>query len=61
MRWTVDQKYAKEMQETMQRHITRLKELKSRAIKLRKELMDLQKEYRELNGKKQVGDDLSDV
>uniref|UniRef100_A0A336LTX7 CSON004597 protein n=1 Tax=Culicoides sonorensis TaxID=179676 RepID=A0A336LTX7_CULSO len=45
MRWTIDQTFIEQIENIVNTKITQEKELRTKVIKLRKELMDLQKEY----------------
>lgn len=55
LRWSIDQRYSKELHETIHSHIRRQKDLRLKAIKLRKELTDLQKEYNDLQNQQTTG------
>lgn len=51
LRWTIDQTFMEKMEIIVNTKITQEKELRTKIIKLKKELTDLQKEYSEIQVK----------
>lgn len=56
LRWVIDQSQTKSVLNQIQCLITREKELRSKAIRLRKQLLDLSKEYFDMVSNKEIDD-----
>lgn len=59
LRFVVENSHAKKIKQQIQTMVNNQKELRSRVIRLRKQLMDLKKEHDDLNGEQKMNNDFN--